>query len=54
MASAYYSTEEKYLDMDWHPDMRLEISQEQNIQGFYLSFCQKYRIVGKMIFNKKD
>ena len=48
MAAAYYSTDDKYLDMDWHEEMRLPISQEQNIQGFYMNFCQKYRIVGSL------
>ena len=23
MAAAYYSTEDKYLDMEWHPELRL-------------------------------
>ncbi len=39
IACAHYSTDEKYLDMDWHPDMRLDFNQEQNIQQFYISFC---------------
>lgn len=39
IACANYSTDEKYLDQDWHPDMRLSFSQEQNIQQFYISFC---------------
>eukprot|EP00347_Sterkiella_histriomuscorum_P008297 403345623 len=54
MAAAYQSTDEKYLDMDFHPDMRLNVNQEQNIHGYYFTFCQKYRIVGTLKYDKKD
>lgn len=46
MASAHYSTEEKYLDMVWNSELRLNVQQEQNIQSFFIMLCQKYKIVG--------
>ncbi|CDW88522.1 steroid membrane receptor 25- [Stylonychia lemnae] len=54
MAAANYSTDDKYLDMDYSPEMLLPVNQEQNIQGFFINFCQKYRIVGKLVINRKE
>ena len=31
MAAAYHSTEDKYLNMEFHPDMRLQVTQDMNI-----------------------
>ncbi|TNV72506.1 hypothetical protein FGO68_gene253 [Halteria grandinella] len=49
MACAFHSTEEKYLQMPYDSETaRLKIDQEQNLMMFYMNFCKKYKIVGKL------
>ena len=49
MACAHHSTEEKWLGIDYDPEnARLTVDQEQNILMFYMNFCQKYKILGKL------
>ena len=56
LACAHYSTDDKYLGMTYDPDStQLTFSQEESLQGFYINFCQKYRVMGKLVIeNKKD
>ena len=49
VACAYHSTEEKYLIQAYDRDTsELSIDQEQNMMMFYMQFCQKYPIKGKL------
>mmetsp|Transcript_41191 Transcript_41191/g.30290 ORF Transcript_41191/g.30290 Transcript_41191/m.30290 type:complete len:160 (-) Transcript_41191:28-507(-) len=49
MACANYSTDDMYLDQEYDPDTTiLDVTKEQNILGFWQTFCQKYKIVGKV------
>jgi len=53
MAAALHSTEEKHLSQVC--DMtKLTVSQEQNVMMFFMNFCQKYPIVGKLSDSGKD
>lgn len=48
MACAHYSTDKRYLNMEWKPDMTLDINQQRNISRFYESFCKNYPKVGTL------
>lgn len=54
MASAYHSTEIEHLDKEYTDDVQLTFEQEQNIQNFFMMFCNKYTIVGKMASTKGE
>ena len=55
IACAHYSTEDKWLDMPYNPDNnKLTFSQQQNIQDFYMGFCQKYRVMGRIVEWEKE
>ena len=54
MACAHYSTDEKYLGQTYDPETtQLTFSQEDSLTGFYTNFCQKYRIMGKLVIEAK-
>ena len=56
VACAYHSTDEKYLCQAYDRETtQFTIDQEQNMMMFYMQFCQKYPIKGKIgQVQKKD
>ena len=53
IACAYHSKSEEHLSQVMTPETKLTFDQEQMIQGFFMTFCQKYDIVGKIVEDKK-
>ena len=55
IACAHYSTDEKWLGVPFDPETtKLNFSQEQNLQAFYIGFCQKYTVKGKMVASEPE
>ena len=57
MACANYSTDSEFLDEYYDPQKTIiDTNKEQNIISFYMNFCSKYEIVGKLDLDsiKKD
>ena len=52
MACAHYSTDDKYLGQVYDPETtKLKFSQEDSLQNFYMGFCQKYTVKGRVVFS---
>ena len=50
VACAKHSTDEKDLSTSYDPaNTNFSFDQEQTMMMFYMTFCQKYRIVGKLL-----
>ena len=50
MACAHFTHDVSYLDMEYDDEKTfLEVDKEQNLQGFFLSFCNRYDIVGRLV-----
>ena len=50
VACAKHSTDEKDLNTPYDPaNTNFSFDQEQTMMMFYMTFCQKYRIVGKLL-----
>ena len=52
MACAHYSTDDKYLGQVYDPEKtQLKFSQQDSLQNFYIGFCQKYTVKGRVVFS---
>ena len=55
IACAHFDTDSKWLDIPYDPENNnLTFSQSQSLNDYYIGFCQKYRVMGKMIEWTKD
>ena len=50
MACANFSTDEKYLGQVYDPETTvLNFSKQDSLQTFYMGFCQKYTVKGRVV-----
>ena len=53
MACAHYSTDSKYLGQTYDPETtQLKFSQQDSLNTFYIGFCQKYTVMGKIVLSQ--
>ena len=55
IACAHYSTETKYLDIPYdEAENDLTFDKQQKLQGFFMQFCQKYDIKGRVVWSSEE
>ena len=55
MACAHYSTDDKFIGQVYDPENnQLKFSQQDSLQGFYMGFCQKYTVKGRVVFSEES